>query len=59
MPMSIVSSLIQKLDNNKAEGAAVCDKVDSFLVSVDEKFSERARRKKEAADSGYYDLEWA
>lgn len=26
---------------------------------VDEKFSERARRKKEAADSGYYDLEWA
>ena len=26
---------------------------------VDEKFLERARRKKEAADSGYYDLEWA
>lgn len=25
---------------------------------IDEKFSERARRKKEAADSGYYDLEW-
>ncbi len=39
--MSIVSSLIQKLDNNKAEGVAVCDKVDSFLVSVDEKFSEK------------------
>ena len=26
---------------------------------MDEKFLERARCKKEAADSGYYDLEWA
>jgi len=26
---------------------------------IDEKFAERSRRKKEAADSGYYDLEWA
>lgn len=39
--MSIFGSLVQKLDNNKAEGVAVCDKVDSFLVSVDEKFSEK------------------
>ena len=26
---------------------------------VDAKFSERKRLKKEAAESGYYDLEWA
>lgn len=26
---------------------------------IDEKFSARAKHKKEAAESGYYDLEWA
>ena len=26
---------------------------------IDEKFSVRAKRKREAAESGYYDLEWA
>ena len=26
---------------------------------IDEKFSVRAKHKREAAESGYYDLEWA
>ena len=39
--MGIVGSLFHKFENNKAEGIAACNKVSSFVVSVNDKFKDK------------------
>lgn len=59
METKTLNSPIRTKDEILAWLEAARQRKAAWEKKVDEKFSERKRRKKEAADSGYYDLEWA